>query len=40
MDINISYTFSMTLHPHTMIGHVHLTVADLDRSLAFYRDIL
>lgn len=23
-----------------MIGHVHLTVADLDRSLAFYRDLL
>ncbi len=30
----------MTLHPQTSIGHVHLTVADLDRSLAFYRDIL
>ena len=28
------------MHPHTTIGHVHLTVADLDRSLAFYRDIL
>lgn len=27
-------------HPETMIGHVHLHVADLDRSLAFYRDIL
>lgn len=23
-----------------MIGHVHLTVADLERSLAFYRDVL
>lgn len=30
----------MKTHPHTMIGHVHLTVANLDRSLAFYRDIL
>ena len=30
----------MKAHPETMIGHVHLTVADLDRSLAFYRDIL
>ena len=30
----------MTLHPQTSIGHVHLTVADIDRSLAFYRDIL
>lgn len=30
----------MTIHPQTKIGHVHLTVADLERSLAFYRDIL
>ena len=30
----------MTTHPQTKIGHVHLTVADLDRSLAFYRDVL
>lgn len=30
----------MTIHPQTKIGHVHLTVADLDRSLAFYRDLL
>jgi catechol 2,3-dioxygenase len=30
----------MKIHPETTIGHVHLTVADLDRSLAFYRDLL
>ena len=30
----------MKVHPETTIGHVHLTVADLERSLAFYRDIL
>jgi catechol 2,3-dioxygenase len=30
----------MLLHPHTKIGHVHLTVADLERSLGFYRDTL
>jgi catechol 2,3-dioxygenase len=24
----------------TMIGHVHLKVADLDRAIAFYRDVL
>ena len=30
----------MTIHPDTRIGHVHLTVADLDRSLRFYRDVL
>lgn len=30
----------MTIDPRTRIGHVHLTVSDLDRSLAFYRDVL
>ena len=30
----------MTLDPRVRIGHVHLKVADLDRALAFYRDIL
>lgn len=26
--------------PDTHIGHIHLKVSDLDRSLAFYRDLL
>lgn len=26
--------------PQTRIGHIHLKVADLERSLAFYRDLL
>jgi catechol 2,3-dioxygenase len=30
----------MSIHPEVSIGHVHLSVADLDRSLAFYRDLL
>jgi catechol 2,3-dioxygenase len=30
----------MAIHPEVSIGHVHLTVADLSRSLAFYRDLL
>jgi catechol 2,3-dioxygenase len=30
----------MKLNPQVKIGHVHLTVSDLNRSLAFYRDIL
>jgi len=30
----------MTIDPRTRIGHVHLTVADLERALAFYRDVL
>ena len=29
-----------SVHPNTQIGHVHLTVADLERSLKFYRDLL
>ena len=28
------------IHPEVTIGHVHLTVGDLERSLGFYRDIL
>jgi catechol 2,3-dioxygenase len=28
------------IHPQTRIGHVHLTVGDLDRALGFYRDAL
>jgi catechol 2,3-dioxygenase len=26
--------------PHPTVGHVHLKVADLERSIAFYRDLL
>lgn len=29
-----------TINPGTRIGHVHLKVADLDRALGFWRDIL
>lgn len=28
------------IHPDVVIGHVHLKVADLERSLAFYRDVI
>ena len=28
------------IHPQVRIGHVHLKVADLDRALKFYRDVL
>ena len=28
------------LHPDVRIGHVHLKVANLDRAIAFYRDVL
>ena len=30
----------MSIDPRVDIGHVHLKVADLDRALAFYRDVL
>jgi len=29
-----------TAHPQTRVGHVHLRVADLDRAVAFYRDVM
>lgn len=29
-----------TIHPQVRIGHVHLKVADLERAVAFYRDVL
>lgn len=31
---------SYKLPPATRIGHVHLKVADIDRALAFYKDLL
>jgi catechol 2,3-dioxygenase len=33
-------TQTTPIHPAVRVGHVHLKVADLDRSLAFYRDAL
>ena len=30
----------MPVHPAVRIGHVHLKVADLDRAIEFYRDVL
>ena len=29
-----------SISPHTRIGHVHLKVANLERALGFYRDVL
>src|SRR5438128_894781 len=34
------YPRRMSIDPRVDIGHVHLKVADLDRALAFYRDVL
>jgi len=36
----IDRTIAYRLPPAMHVGHVHLRVADLERSLAFYRDIL
>jgi catechol 2,3-dioxygenase len=30
----------MPIHPEVQIGHVHLTISNLERSLRFYRDLL
>jgi catechol 2,3-dioxygenase len=30
----------MTIDPRVDIGHVHLKVSDIERALAFYRDVL
>ena len=30
----------MNIHPEVTIGHIHLTVSDLDRSLFFYKELL
>ncbi len=28
------------LHPNTIVGHVHFTVSDMERAVAFYRDVI
>ncbi len=33
-------TIEDSVHPDVRIGHVHLKVTDLDRAIAFYRDVL
>ena len=30
----------MSIHPDTKIGHIHLKVADIERALSFYRNLL
>jgi len=36
----MSETPPRPIHPDVRIGHAHLKVADLERSIAFYRDVL
>ena len=33
-------TKTTAIHPEVRIGHVHLKVADLERAIGFYRDVL
>lgn len=33
-------TASTPVHPQVRIGHIHLKVADLERAISFYRDVL
>ncbi len=30
----------MKIHPEVKVGHIHLSVSNLDKALGFYRDIL
>ena len=36
----MSSSTNPAIHPQTRMGHVHLRVANLDRALAFYHDVL
>ena len=38
--VQLKYNHLMAIHPQVTIGHVHLTVSDLERALVFYRDML
>jgi catechol 2,3-dioxygenase len=40
LDSAPSFTPAATIDPAVRVGHVHLKVADLDRSLAFYSGVL
>lgn len=40
MKTSSTDTSSSKIPPQVRIGHVHLKVADLDRALEFYRDVL
>jgi catechol 2,3-dioxygenase len=39
-DQSLTAPRSLRIDPRVDIGHVHLKVADLERALAFYRDVL
>lgn len=34
------YNQNMKIHPKVTIGHIHLTVSNLDTAISFYRDVL
>lgn len=34
------FSINMKAHKNTTVGHIHLTVSNLERALGFYRDLL
>jgi catechol 2,3-dioxygenase len=38
--LNMTTEKPKAIHPDVRIGHVHLKVADLERAIGFYRDVL
>jgi catechol 2,3-dioxygenase len=40
MTADVITDINAPVQPETRIGHVHLKVSDLERSIAFYRDVL
>jgi catechol 2,3-dioxygenase len=40
MKSESSHQTNNTIHPDTLIGHIHLKVSDLERAVAFYSEVL
>ena len=40
MSVNQRQVLRNAIHPDVRVGPVHLKVADLERAIAFYRDVL
>lgn len=40
MQFKKDFAMPADIHPQARIGHVHLKVADLDRAIGFYSDVL
>src|SRR2546429_5863448 len=40
LESDMASESNRAVHPDARIGHVHLKVADIERALKFYRDVL